>query len=642
MWAERQLAFRDRHWPTATRLLDALPQPLWAEVKLLEYDLALRHSDTGQFRDIFLGADRFPLLSLADWLLDDLGPVGQPRRSDAERRLFIASLLLAIRAQAIDSLLDQSSLAGGGRLALAQYCSERLVRELGGLIPSDSPAWEQVELASLTQSQGPRVAAVAAADAEPDAYLDGGWTGAARMIGLAVVEVTRSYARSDAILDLLARLTAAFQVRDELSSIHHDLLQGRVTYPMAVVARRASIPLDPPPEPLRILGALATSGALAEIVGMAGTMLADCRRQAAQLELPTVGAYLDDAHARLVLPAGDAPTAVDVSRPLVTLSQPTLPKALSMGHSFLLADPTLRESWELHREGMFGAEVVASRFPAGLILEILVAHGLDVTAQVDDFLSFTAANGFRYYDHPWSAADSDTVGVYLRLVPCATRPAEAEAAATAILDCLAREVVEEGRNVPVWINGCADGPGSRPPVIDLGEGCATVAAHLLLGLVTTKSERYGALLEIGARNLFERIASAGMGANVNYPPRYALAIFSRLVSRLADFELPPDLAQQATTTRGMLQEELERRSRATPARPQEAALATIACRAADRVDLVRPEWQATLLRSQRFDGSWPGEPFAAAPNRGGAVSWYSSTTLTTAVCLDALSHWADA
>jgi hypothetical protein len=47
------------------------------------------------------------------------------------------------------------------------------------------------------------------------------------------------------------------------------------------------------------------------------------------------------------------------------------------------------------------------------------------------------------------------------------------------------------------------------------------------------------------------------------------------------------------------------------------------------------------LRSQRFDGSWLGEPFAAAPNRGGAVSWYSSTTLTTALCLDALSHWSD-
>ncbi len=40
---------------------------------------------------------------------------------------------------------------------------------------------------------------------------------------------------------------------------------------------------------------------------------------------------------------------------------------------------------------------------------------------------------------------------------------------------------------------------------------------------------------------------------------------------------------------------------------------------------------------QRFDGSWIGEPFAVAPNRGWHVSAYSSTTLTTALCYDALA-----
>jgi hypothetical protein len=640
MWESRQAAFRDRLWPTAARLLGSLPEPVFAEVKLLEYDLALRHSDTGQFRDIFMGADRFPLLSLADWLLDDLGASDGSRRADAERGLFIASLLLAIRAQALDSLLDRSSLAGAGRLAVVQYCSERLMHELTGLIPSDSPVWEQVELASLAQFQALRAARQRAA-AEPEAYLSGGWTSAARVIGLAVVEVTQSHGRADTILDLLSSLAAAFQLREDLASIHHDLLQGRLTYPVAMVARRASISLSPPPEPVRMLGALATSGALADIVGTAVELLADCRRQAVELELSIVADYLNAAHARLVQLADESPADGDGPRPLVTLSQPTLPQASSMARGFLLADPTLRESWELHREGMFGADVVASRFPAGLILEILAANGLDVTVQIDEFLAFTAANGFRYYDHPWSAADSDTVGIYLRLVPCATRPDEAAAAASTVLDCLEREIVEEGRDVPVWITACADDGQSRPPVVDLGEGCATVAAHLLLGLVSSPSERYRALVEIGAKNLFERIDAAGMGANVNYPPRYTLAIFSRLVRRLAERDLAPDLARTVTATRRTLELELERSSEIRPGGPQDAALATIACRAAGRPDLVRPEWQVTILRSQRFDGSWLGEPFAAAPNRGGAVSWYSSTTLTTALCLDALSHWAD-
>ncbi len=38
------------------------------------------------------------------------------------------------------------------------------------------------------------------------------------------------------------------------------------------------------------------------------------------------------------------------------------------------------------------------------------------------------------------------------------------------------------------------------------------------------------MLKKGASALFDRIADVGLGANVNYPPRYALAVYFRLLA----------------------------------------------------------------------------------------------------------------
>ena len=86
----------------------------------------------------------------------------------------------------------------------------------------------------------------------------------------------------------------------------------------------------------------------------------------------------------------------------------------------------------------------------------------------------------------------------------------------------------------------------------------------------------------------------------------------------------------------MLAGEFERAKGRTSSTAQQAALLTIAGRAMDRSTQPDPRWQTTILKRQRFDGSWIGEPFAAAPNRGVAVTWYSSTQLTSALCYDAL------
>jgi hypothetical protein len=127
---------------------------------------------------------------------------------------------------------------------------------------------------------------------------------------------------------------------------------------------------------------------------------------------------------------------------------------------------------------------------------------------------------------------------------------------------------------------------------------------------------------------------------VDYPPLYALARFDRLIERLSRSTAADALAEAADQARPVLATALDRARTRGPSSAQDAALLTIACIEAGRAQDLDPAWQTTILKSQRFDGGWPGEPFAAAPNRGRSVTWYSSATLTTALCYDALRRGA--
>ena len=289
----------------------------------------------------------------------------------------------------------------------------------------------------------------------------------------------------------------------------------------------------------------------------------------------------------------------------------TREQAISMAEAYLLSDLTFRESWETHREGMLGADEVSAHFPAGLILEILSRTGHELGDTVDEFIAHAETNGFRCYHHAGSDPDLDTVGAVLRLLGYAGERKRPSASLVSMLGCIDR-LLEDRGEIPVWLGDCAQPNAERPPTLTLGSRCGTVAAHLLLGL-SELGDEYESMLRRGETALFERLAAVGLGANVNYPPRYALAIYFRLLDRGGDRAVDHP-------ARGVLTEELERRGDTQITSAQEAALAVLAARAAHRSELIRPARIATILKQQRFDGSWIGEPFAVAPNRGWRVS----------------------
>ena len=650
MWLEAERRSRGRWWDDIDRLIAALPPLLYRQIKLLEYDLALRYSATGQFRDVFSGVDFFPLLSVATWLLDDLRVPSNAARDKKERHFFTASILLAVRAQVIDSIRDPGGFTEGDRIPLVQWLSDRASGEFACVMSRDSSFWERYEAISLENAgrllQRWERDTDTDAPEEPEALLNNGWSSAARLAASAVMASTRRDLPTQQVLEMLDDAAKAFQILSDVGSVHRHSLEGRLSYPIAVVARAARIPLRPRPNPDVILGAMVATGSLKWMVESVRARLLEARQAAIGLALPTFAAFLADAESTLGQRTagepshGGGPGQAEHRPPLLRHSTPVVPQALAMAEGFLLGDLTFRESWEMHREGMFGVPEVASRFPAGLVMEILCRHEHDVQRNVDEFLDFTLSNGFRYYDHPLSGVDSDTVGVFLRLLPHATPSNEYGEGVALVLDCLDRNVSESGA-IPVWITGCEESEHDRPQVVALGGGCGTVAAHLLLGLTAVPSRRHRETISTGARHLVNRIAEVGLGANVNYPPAYALGVFFRLLGKLESQSLWPGVRRRARTARGSLSRALELAAKTRPDGPQDAALLTLACYDANREDLLDPAWLVQVLKRQRFDGSWIGEPFAAAPNRGRSVSWYSSTLLTTALCYDALARGAD-
>ena len=115
-----------------------------------------------------------------------------------------------------------------------------------------------------------------------------------------------------------------------------------------------------------------------------------------------------------------------------------------------------------------------------------------------------------------------------------------------------------------------------------------------------------------------------------------------LLATLSDNPLRTLLSDQIDRTAQTLAERLEIESNRASFTPQDAAFLTLTCLSAGTTeaatDLFTPRWIDILCQSQRYDGSWAGEPLYGTPTRGEFAAWYSSRPVTTAFCYHALKN----
>jgi len=655
-WITRYGTKRAQYWPEVEACFGALPPELFRQGILLRHNLASLYSDTGQFADILSRLTDPPWLYLHFWLLDDWGfPEGQARQA-LERRLFLAMVATFCAVGVRESILSEDAGFDSSARRLEQTLHQAAAAHLSRLFPHTSPFWGY-HRRFMDASAEALVRPPDWAEATPpfeDAYRRmANRLAFTKIPAVAVALCAReaSASRLPALLDCLDWLNASLQLLRETLAIRRDAHRGHLSYPIVKTMREAGIAFGALALPERLLGAMFLSGSIYRLAQEGLVWLARCQTSTRELQLPTLAAYIstleDQFHELMDLfSTSGLKTGAQRSAPprlSFAAAQDGLSQAIAMAEGYLLADRTFSESWEVQRRRVFGApELIGGVFAPGLILEVLCQYREDVANQVSAVLDRMAEDGFRYYPHPAVPPDADDLGLALRLYPHSAEKAKHQEQLQRPLAWMKANTSETGQ-IPCWFTHGVEGFDATYKTSLWGNQCATVEANLLLGLMTYASAEYHAVVERSAAQWLRRWMASGLGANALYIPSYALWTALKLVNALSASAVERSLQGQLDRVRESLAERLQKEADRS-ATPQEAAFLTLTCldqRASLPVAaLFDPDWIGLILKRQRYDGSWAGEPLFVTPTRGDVATWYSSNSVTTAYCCHALKRYA--
>ena len=616
----------DPFWDSLEANLDSLPPHLYLKSRLLRQTLAVRYSSTGSFRDILRSSDADPVFHQHLWLLDDLGIPDGNERSRVEEYVFRA-MVQAFCVLQIDEERER------GAHALADWLAGRSASEFSAFLPEHTTFWtmhhqrweayQEAILAGESSYSGSNESEVMSLHSALVAPLALGPLAVACWAGR-----QDHLEQLEAMLDRLNTVQATFGA---LTAIKQDLGQGKVSPTVRLMIGASRAPTE---NPERLLGEILLNAAVDPVIEGCHKQLDGARNIARSLQLPTFASYAEhlggvaeEIRSLLSLNGKREPSRLRLQSAPLTIDQ-----SIRMAQDYLLADRTFREAWEVHRWGMNGVSELSARFPAGLIIEILGRHGVDVKELVDDFYLHLEDKHFAYYDHPTTPfIDTDNLGVLLRILRYSDDTPDRRRAIQGLLALLEANVQPDGR-LPVWLNTQEEAES----VMFLGEGCGTIEANLLLGLVRYKPDESGPLVLRASRRLLTDFASRGTSITVNYPRTYTLAVLAELLSDLTTQGLSDQIPDFAAAD-DRLRIEIERETTRPKIGPQDAACLTWAGYTAGVAPFPPDRLLPIILDSQSFDGGWPAEPFFFAPTAGGRTMWHASRLLTSAVCYQALN-----
>jgi len=589
---ERYREAVDTYWQSVDIFFDDLPDENYRMGRLLRQNMAAAQSTTGSFHDILRRPNDHPLLHYHLWLLDDLG-VPQEERTPLEEHLFTAAVFTLCLVAIEDGINAPDSFIDTAYVGLADALEGQ----------------RSVELASVVDELDPGPAPFATS-------------------ALAVLEAIGRDRDRDAMLAMLDHVDAVFRIKGEVLAIRRDLARGVISPSVQLMIDGADLSDERTESPEALLGALLVAGAIDQLAPVWRGHIEQFADSAGRLGLPTFERYADQLSGMMggLSALLRIPTAV-VTPPGLRFLPASDPRgeAIAAAGRFLLADPTMREAWEVHRWGMEGAAEVTARFPAGLVIEVLGRHGGDVADLVDDYYRQVAVKQFAYYDHPdLPYVETDTLGTMLRLYSYSKQTEWHRGVLDEYVGLLEARAGSADR-LPVWLT-------TRGEHVVLGEGCATIEANLLRGLIDYDSVRFADLVKRPAGRLLEEFAERGTAITVNYPRFYLLAVLASLLVTL-------DQKGITDTKEGWerLAMQIDIETARDRMSPMTAACLSLACTHPQTTSLLDASWETVILKGQAIDGGWTAEPMFFAPNRGAETTWYSSRLLTSAVCYDALN-----
>lgn len=656
-WIEPFQEKSTRYWDDIEAFFDCLPGRLYRQGRLLRNNLAVHFSDTGFTRDILTRTGDYPPFSMPGWLIADHPDLKDKQVSSLEEHLFPASLYIFAQIYTQESILNPHTGFDATYIHLAGALSRQTDWHFRQILPEKSPFWgfhqdfwKAYSEASLLEAGDIPAQMVAVSQQDLLQVCDN--LAPYKLIPTAIALEAGAEADLGKLLRTFDSLHAGVKILQDLSSLRKDLQQRKFTYPVLLLMSNLGMT---PLKEYRVDGTLAAirfTDTLSAVIRDCRAHLEQCHQGAGELGLAALQNYTDQVKQHVDLVEGrlsarkDARSAGSAAarhpNPERRPGQLPVEQVIHMAQGYLLSDLSFRESWEVHRRGLAGSPEVTARFPAGLILEILCSHGFELTEPVDKLTQFIVESHFSYYDHPdLPFADADTLGLMLRLMPYASDPGSLREDLDTPIDWMVKSIADSGR-IPVWLNQPAvETELGSSGVRLLGEGCGAIEASLLIGLCQSEWEQYQSLIVNSCRQLLERFIDHGPAITVNYPPTYCLWRINQLLEVISLEQLPDGLGVVADRARQIYEEYLIRATEQYRITPQEAALLILACLNSPAEHLFSHSWVTILMKSQRADGSWYGEPIFFVPNRGEITCWHSSHLLTSAHCYHALKGYAD-
>ncbi len=654
-WTSQYQSKRDEYWPEVEHFFSRLPPQLFKQGTLLKNNLATFLADTGQFRDILSRENDLPLFYFHFWLLNDLDFPESAHRADLEKHLFVSMAFTFAAVYIQESILDEDTNFDNSYLFLERVLTQQADFHLAQLFPGQSPFWSYHQ--TFWQEYTETILSDPLIDQTPftihhSPFIIHHSKLAFTKIPVAAVAISANRADILPQLDkMMDHLNLIFQIMREVANLRQDLMRRHYTYPILRTMQAAGIDPQQSVSSEQILGAMVLTGSIEKIGRECLTHLAACREISESLNLPTFTAYwpvvenwLNEVMALFSLKVKTKPKP---KRPFFTPAIDTLPKMIEMAEGYLLSDLTFRESWEVQRRGIFGrSEITGKAFPAGLIIELLARHGHDMSESVGKVFDTLQATGFRYYDDDHLPPDSDDLGLALRLYPYSALPDIHRGMLQTPLNWL-EACIQEAGEIPVWLvpDKTQVEAETRRFVWLWGKSCAAVEANVLLGLIEYDWNGYHTLIEQAAKNLLERLMASGLGATLHYVPLYSLWIAFELIDRLLAQPISNTLQDKLDQTARTLAEQFIVETKRYRTTPQDAAFLSLICHSRRLSGLedsaFKSEWITILAKTQRYDGSWAGEPLFGTPTRGEVATWYTSRSVTTAFCYHALKAYTN-
>jgi hypothetical protein len=599
--------------------------------------------------------DDYPQLTIPFGILDDCGFGDGKIHPRIAGHLFQAAVFIFCTIYTKEEIFDESSFFDNQSLFLANALSQQADQHLRTLFRQSSLFWEYHQQFWTHFSEAELInqeirSRINISEGNRQAFQHKDLLAPYKLIPGAALLLTDRESDLPQLFSALDNLHRAILILLDLTNLKRDLKLRKITYPILKILEEVEAPTSKAYNPQGAYMAIMMMDIPSKLIQECLENLNNCRVTAKMLGLNKFLPLVDNQEIRAlkikeqflqpkksVLQGSEYSQKGGYQGSLSLDEVGIREKVLKMAEGFLLSDLTFKESWEVHRHGMAGLVEVISRFPAGLIIELLCLHGFDMSSQVEDFCTYFRESNFSYYNHPdLPYADTDTLGVLLRLYRYSKNQDAHKHDLEKPLEWMQKSVDKTGR-IPVWIYPQQKKPNSAKQSIRLlGESCGTIEAKLLIGLIDFDWECYQEIIQKSAYQLLSRFIQQGTGITVNYPSRYCLWRIKQLSLRLKNLPIQAKLQTLIDQVFDIYTDQLRQEINSYYLSPQKAAFLILAGIDSPAQQLNYNRWGNILLKNQHSDGGWNGDPLFFVPNRGGSTTWYTSRTLTSAFCYHAL------